>query len=760
MNQLLEPYSKFSGVYLDDIIIYSNNLEEHIFHLEKIFKLFQQVNLRLKLRKCEFAKTDIEYLGHNISKGKISPIISKVATIENAKPPSNIKELRQFLGIIGFYRKFIPNLSQKASKLYDLLKKENEFKFGEQEIIAFNILKKCLVSEPIFLNVPNFNSEFELCTDASNESLGAILSQNGQVIEYASRVLTSTERNYSTIEKELLAIIFGVDHFRYYLLGRKFKILTDHNPLKYLDNVKNNSRLIRWKIKLCEYDYEIDYKPGKLHTNVDYVSRVKLMNNLEIFNVDKEQLDKIKQLQQNDEELQLMFRNKKLQLINGILCETSNGKRIAVPKKLRKEILELNHDHKLSGHLGITKTWNKIKHIYYWPKMKKSVILWINSCLECNKKDYKTEKIGKLQPLSIPEELFEQVGMDILGPLPKTSNGNEYILVVTEYLSRYVEAFALSNIESKTIADYFIKFIVLKHGVPQRILTDRGSNFISEFMMNFYELLDVKKLTTSSYHPQTNALTERFNRTLASMLTPFVNENKDNWDSLLPYMLFSYNTSIQESSKYSPFEILFGGRKPKLPQQIDLNEDKLDIENMIQKATIIKKNAQKNLVESQERQKRYHDQNFKAKEFEEHDLIMLKNPTAKKLDPKYIGPFRILQKINKLNYKIELPSGSRMDDVVHVSRMKKVSEKTNPSLPKPSEIPSSQLEKEIHYEIEKVLDKKFMKSNDNKRRLYYFIKWKGYTSDYNTWEPKSELGNAKEIIKQFEKGRNSDKVIK
>ena len=255
MNQLLEPFSKFSSVYLDDVIVFSNTLEEHIDHLNKIFSLFKKVNLRLKQKKCVFATTSIEYLGHIVKKGQILPVVSKVKAIDNAKPPSNVKELQQFLGIVNYYRKFIPNFSQKASSLYELLKKDTDFKFGDKEMNAFNTLKKCLVSEPIFLNIPNFNLPFELSTDASNESLGAILSQNGQVVEYASRTLNKAEKNYSTIEKELLAIIFGIDHFRYYLLGRKFKIITDHNPLKFLDNVKNNSKLIRWKLKLSEFVY-------------------------------------------------------------------------------------------------------------------------------------------------------------------------------------------------------------------------------------------------------------------------------------------------------------------------------------------------------------------------------------------------------------------------------------------------------------------------------------------------------------------------
>ena len=221
---------------------------------------------------------------------------------------------------------------------------------------------------------------------------------------------------------------------------------------------------------------------------------------------------------------------------------------------------------------------------------------------------------------------------------------------------------------------------------------------------------------------------------------------------ILPYVIFGYNTSIQESTHFSPFEILYGGRKSKLPQQIDLNQHKILIDEMIKKAQIMKKQARENLLKSQQTQKKYHDEKHNDIEFEENDLVMVKNPSSQKLESKYSGPYKILQKLSKLNYKIALPSGSRMDDVIHISRLKKVNKQIDPALP----YQTSQSDREDeHFEIESILDKKFMISNDGKRRLYYLIKWKGY--DETSWEPKTELNNAKEMVKYFERGRNKKK---
>ena len=333
--------------------------------------------------------------------------------------------------------------------------------------------------------------------------------------------------------------------------------------------------------------------------------------------------------------------------------------------------------------------------------------------------------------------------MDILGPLEKTKHGNEYILVITEYLSRYVEAFPLSNTKSETIAKVFVNQIVLKHGCPKSILTDRGSNFISDFMKNLYELLDINKLNTTAFHPQCNSLTERFNRTLISMLTPFVNKEKNNWDELLPYLIFAYNTSMNETTKATPFEVMYC-RKVNLPNSLNLNND-IPYVQSVAEGLKLREEIKSEIDQSQEKQKYYYDKGRKESSFEVGDLVMLNNPVAKKLESKWTGPYKIIDKTSNLNVKISLPNSSRTHGIVHISRLKKVEDKTDQQV-----ISVSKQIQDEEFELEKILDKKKMKSNDGKVRTYYLIKWKNYDNSYNTWEPSSNLVNAREILKKYE----------
>jgi len=740
VNSILEKFiGKFVHVYLDDILIYSNTLEEHLTHLQKIFDILVEKNIKLKLKKCGIAKTQIDYLGYKVSFEKIQPQRDKCKSISEAKIPQNVNQLQTFLGMINYYRKFIANFSKKASPLYELLKKDVKFEFGPRQVIAFELLKKELTSKPIFLSVPNFSQPFTLQTDASNDGIGAILSQGHKVIEYASRKLNTAERNYSTIEKELLAIVWSLQYFRYYLLGRSFVIETDHNPLTFIDKIKSNSRIVRWKLKMAEYDYQIKYKPGRFN-NADFLSRTSHEVNI----LDTLSLETIIKEQKSDPEVQSIKQQSNYGVIDGVIYNLKKGKRLLVPKSLRNEILELNHNHKLSGHLGFRKTYNKIKTNYIWPGLKNSVEIWVNNCKECQKKNYSKEKIGLLNPLPVVSDLFERLGMDILGPLEKSQSGNQYILVITEYLSRYATAIPLKSIESKVIAKEFVDKVVLTHGCPKNILTDRGTNFISEFMQEFYELLDIKKLTTTAYRPQTNSLTERFNRTLINMIIPFVNKDKNNWDDLLPYLMFAYNTSINETTKCTPFEIMFC-RKPNLPNSMNFNTSD-SFHQRVLDGLKLRERIKDEIDVSQEKQKFQFNKSRKHITFKIGDYVMLNNPVAKKLEFKWTGPYKIIDKVSDLNYKISLPNSSRTHDIVHIARLKKINKRIDTQVFIPPEE-----DEEPEFEIEKIIDKKRMKSNDGKMRIYYLVKWKDYDDSFNTWEPSSNLVNAKQAIQEFEK---------
>ena len=261
-------------VYLDDIVIYGSSLKDHMNKLRSVFERLREHNLKIELDKCEFLRKELSYLGHLITCDGVRPNPQKIESITNYPTPKSTKDIKAFLGISGYYRRFIESYAKIAAPLTKLLKKGEEFKWTQAQEDSFNLLKSKLTQGPI-LSYPDFNKEFQLTTDASGTGIGAILSQDDKVISYASRTLNKAEIKYSTIEKECLAIVWAVRYFRPYLYGRKFKVLSDHKPLQYIFNIKDpGSRLVRWRLKLMEYDFDISYKPGKSIPHVDALSRI------------------------------------------------------------------------------------------------------------------------------------------------------------------------------------------------------------------------------------------------------------------------------------------------------------------------------------------------------------------------------------------------------------------------------------------------------------------------------------------------------
>lgn len=267
-------------VYMDDIIVYSPTIQEHLSRLSEVFKRLRSANLKIQPDKCEFLRKEVAYLGHLITQEGVKPNPSKVECILNFPQPRNAKDIKSFLGLAGYYRRFIPNFAKTSKPLTKLLQKDITFNFDSECVKSFNELKQALTTTPVLI-YPNFDEQFLLTTDASAFAIGAVLSQ-GPIgkdlpIAYASRTLCNAESKYSTIERELLAIVWSVKHFRPYLYGRKFKLITDHRPLTWLFSIKDpGSRLARWRLKLEEYDYEIIYKPGKVNKNADALSRIKV----------------------------------------------------------------------------------------------------------------------------------------------------------------------------------------------------------------------------------------------------------------------------------------------------------------------------------------------------------------------------------------------------------------------------------------------------------------------------------------------------
>ncbi|KDR23651.1 Retrovirus-related Pol polyprotein from transposon 17.6, partial [Zootermopsis nevadensis] len=494
-------------------------LEEHHVKLREVFEKLRECNIKIEPDKCEFLKVELNYLGHIVTANGVKPDPKKINAVSDFPTPKTQKDIKSFLGLAGYYRKFIDKFSAIARPLTDLLKKDHDWQWSEAEQASFDLLKYKLTHTPL-LQYPNFAKPFILTTDASGYAIGAILSQGklGQdkPIAYASRTLNSAEVNYSTVEKELLAIVWACKHFRPYVLGRKFQIVTDHRGLVWIFNVKDpSSRLIRWKLQLEEYDYEIQYRAGKRNCNADSLSRYP------------------------------------------VECLITHSEEITEERK--QKIINEMHCCPVGGHQGIQKTIERIKLYISWPGLEHDVTELIRECKICQVNKDTRPKVK--QPLEITDtqtKPWDKIYLDIVGPLPQTEKGNKYLLTCQDNLSKYVIAIPLHTQTIEEIVTAFMNHIILIYGIPSSIVTDQGSNFMSDMFKRLCKLMRIEKINTTAYHPESNGALERTHKSLVTFLRCFCDPKTSDWDYWIFFACFTYNTSPHSVTKYTPYEMLFG----------------------------------------------------------------------------------------------------------------------------------------------------------------------------------------------------------
>lgn len=788
MNHLLQDLiaEKKVKVYLDDVLVYSKTMEEHVVTLERVFTKLREAGLQLKGSKCKFGKRKIVFLGFTIENGKLMPRAEKIDTIWNFPQPANLRKLRRFLGMCGFYRKFIQNFSDIVVPLNKLLKKGAKWSWEREQQEAFDTLKKQMCSEPVLV-LPDFTRDFILTTDASGTGLGAILSQKNadgdeQVIAYASRTLNKAELSYSTTEKECLAVVWGAEYFRPYLFGRPFTVITDHAALTWIMSYNGKQqRLLRWSLRLQEFDYQIVYRPGKVNEPADALSR---LDEPEVVNLIQKR--KIDEMQKKDESLKVILEKAKdgmeeFYLEKGTLFKRAwnkdgdNCSQLVLPRELRSAALEECHDSRMTGgHLGEKKTIKKLLQRYWWPNIRKDTIHWIKSCKICAKlKKPNQMTFGELQSIPVGDP-WDLIGMDILGPLPESKNKKKYILVVCDYLTKWTEAFALPNQKSETIAKILIEEIFCRHGVPNKIMTDRGNAFLSDLMKEIWKIFEVKKINTSAYHPQTDGLVERFNRTLAKMLAAYVEKNQKDWDEHLPYVLFAYRTAEQSSTKEEPFFLMYG-RRSRYPLQISYTPHNETVRQMKKNLEEAWELAREEIQKSQQNQKRNHDKRTNPQIYSLGDKVMIyvperKKGIASKLASRWIGPMEIVKSYGNNHYLVrDLEKGTKrykyngnLMKIYHereeIPNITSEEEEEEPDLdPQVEEDTGSEMEveeddeeivPEDEFEVETILGKRSKKQPDGKYLTEYLVKWRGYPDDQNTWEPWKNI-NAPEKLAEF-----------
>ncbi|GBN73697.1 Transposon Tf2-9 polyprotein [Araneus ventricosus] len=690
--------------YLDDIIVFAPNFQEHQVRLRKVLTCIQGAGLSLNSSKCCFGKKKLLILGHLVDEHGIYPDPEKVAAVEKFPIPQNIADVRSFLGISSYYRRFIKNFANVARPLQELLKKDAKFAWKSPQKHSFAALKKLLIGHPV---LGHFQPEADtlIHSDASGYGIDAVLvqMQDGQEkpIAYASRSLTPAEKNYSTTEKECLAVIWAISKFRPYLFGKPFTVVTDHHSLCWLANVKDPSgRLARWALRLQEYDITIVYKSGRKHSDADSLSRNPLIS------TSVETCDEIPTLASVAEYIKEQLKDPKLKYIikvlkrgdeyqnyllkDGVLYKKTfdpMGQQwlLVGPKKLRGDILRSLHDAPTAGHLGFAKTYDRIRRKYYWPGLYGSTRRYISHCKECQRRKTPPQlPPGRLQPIEPPDIPFAKVGIDLLGFFPVTRSGNRWIIVCTDYLTRFTVTKALPTGEAIEVAKFIVEEIILKHGSPKEMISDRGRTFLSNLVKTINELCQTSHLLTTAYHPQTNGLTERFNKTLADMLSMYTDVEQKNWDTVLPFVTFAYNSAKQNSTGFSPFFLIYGRNITTpldviLPHNNDQDHDDSYVQQLITRSEEARQLAKIHIKDSQASDKRRYDARHRSVSYKIWDLVWVYTPIRKvglseKLLRRYFGPYRITRQMSEVTYEVESMETDKkrrkLKDVVHVLRIK------------------------------------------------------------------------------------------
>ena len=497
----------------------------------------------------------------------------KVKAIEDWPIPMNVKEVRSFLGLAGFYRKFIKNFSKICAPVTNLLRQDETFQWTKEHDQSFRDLKNAVRSAPVLIS-PNQNVPYVVHTDASGFAVGACLSQDQgkglQPVCFMSKKMLAAEKNYPIHEQELLAIVCALKEWRHYLHGSKFTVITDHRSLQWINSQPNlSARQTRWLEFLQQFEFEVVYKEGKSNVVADALSRRSdhMVSNISSINVNQNLLEEIKLAYQEDSKCEEILRNEvEDYVVKDDLIYFEGKLYIPDDDSIKTKLLYEAHDATISGHAGAARVSELLSRNYYWPKLLEDVKIYVKSCYKCqSNKPSNQHPIGMLQPLPIPEYPWEQVTMDLITQLPKSKNGNDAIVVFVDKLTKMVHIVpTTTTVSAPDLARIFFREDVRLHGIPKSIVSDRDPRFTSHFWKCLWSQLGTKLAMSTAYHPQTDGQTERTNRTLEDMLRSYVNFEQDNWDQFLVAAEISINNSQQASSKYSPYYLNYQ-RHPLFP---------------------------------------------------------------------------------------------------------------------------------------------------------------------------------------------------
>ena len=782
MNNILREFiDVFCMVYMDDIIIFSRSLAEHREHVAAVLRKLKEHKLYVSPGKCEFMKEEIEFLGFIVTRKGLKVNPAKVKVIKEWPRPSTLRDLRAFLGLVQYFRRFIKGFSRIAAPLTNLTKKNVGLRSWDDECSkSFKFLKDSLTNAPL-LRSPDWSKPFRGHIDASQEAVGGTLTQpfpDGEhPIAYSSQKLSPAERNYSASDRELLGLVSFLKRFRCYLEGSEFEIFTDNQVLKhFFTKEKLSRREASWLSLFGRFGiFPITLKKGSIHVLGDTSSRaphaeafppVLHISNVTSFHVAASELQIISYLLPKDAFFGPIFlalqgtwpsdNIRKTQLSKtlskyhldekGLLWYESQ---LCVPRKYVRKLLELAHDAKCGGHFGFAKTLGRLKP-FCWKKKSKDVKLYVKGCDVCQRNKTSTQApLSNPQILQTPSRRWGSVSTDFIVQLPRTKSGYDAITTWVDRLSRRVHFIpGKTNDTAVDVAKSFFNVVYRHHGLPDEIISDRDRKFISKFWEELMNLAGVKLSMSSSHHPQTNGSSEIMNKMIENYLRCFVNFRQDDWDEYLISAEVAYNSAVIEELGHSPY-FLDLGWEPKQP--LDLFTSRSSNVSSVQDLRVVLLETLEDAKHAYEvahsRQAAYNAARTRSIQYSVGDLVLLKKSLfedyysrrrpSQKLSAKKFGPFKVTGLVGRNAIHIKIPHHYRIHPVVHIIHTEPYHQKPvhlrAHDAPPPVYMPSNEAPTQEE-EVETIL------AHRRRGRGYqYLVKWKHLPDHETSWEPRAHL---------------------